>query len=86
MTVKQLKEKLDDLPYECYLIVYGPARDYRTKYRSEHCGVFDSGIVTNKEEAFKMIENLKYPGYYSEMNIIAIYTYDDGELIERIIL
>ncbi len=69
----ELKSRLKELTYPCYIICYGPERTYRTKFRREHGGIFFSEFVDNAEQAFKMIEIQNYEGYYSEMDLRAIY-------------
>ena len=72
MNPQDLKARLLHINYPCYLVVHGPARDYRTRFRGEHGGAFNSGIVNNADEAFAMIEGTRYDGYYSEMDLIAV--------------
>lgn len=76
-----LRERLASLGFPCYLVVHGPARDYRTRFRSEHHGVFASGMVSTPEEAFSLADGTNYPGLLSEMELIAI-SIEDGELKE----
>ena len=73
MTEDQLRGKLENLPYPCYFVVHGPARDYRTRYRGEHHGVFASGVVGKWEEAWGLIQGTRYPGFYSEMDLVCVY-------------
>lgn len=68
-----IKERLNKLNYPCYIVLYGPERDYRTKYRHEHGGYFHSSMVYNIDEAVNMFENIRYSGTYREMEMIAIY-------------
>jgi hypothetical protein len=81
MTPTELKQSLSKLTYPCYLVAYGPERSYRTKYRCEHEGGFNCGIVYSIDEAFQLIENTHYPGHYSEMILNAVFI-EDGELRE----
>lgn len=75
----ELDKSLAALNYPCYLVVYGPERNYRTKYRGEHCGAFAFGMVNSPSEAAKLIDDIYYLGTYREMTFIAI-SIVDGEL------
>ncbi len=83
-TTHDLKACLQKITYPCYIIAHGPARECRTKFRSEHHGVFASGMAHNVQEAINIIEGQKYPGLLCEMDLIAI-SCDNGELKETII-
>lgn len=80
------KDELKQIPYPCVVVIYGPERIYRTKYRSEHGGVFHSGIFESAENVWETLISLKYMGYLSEMTIRAYFlTEPDNEdsLTER---
>lgn len=82
MTTNELLKKLSDLDYPCYLIVYGPQRNYRSNYRGEHHGVFGSDFVNSPKNAIEFIEGVNYPGHYSEMTIRAIVI-NNGKMEEK---
>lgn len=73
MTDSSIQNKLSELNYPCGLVVYGPARDFRTTYRREHHGCFATEIVENKEQAWGLINEVNYPGLYDEMTIRAYH-------------
>ncbi len=84
ITLEELKRRLAELVYPCYFVAHGPARDYRTKFRSEHHGGFGYGMAANADEAYGVIKNVQYPGFYSEMDLIAV-SIEDGELKETVL-
>lgn len=79
-----LQEKLAGLTYPCYLVAHGPAREHRTRYRSEHAGAFRSGMVASVTEAMALVNSTAYLGLDSEMDLIAI-SVQEGELCETVL-
>ena len=71
-----------DLSYPCYIVCYGPERDYRTTYRGEHGGYFSSQMVFSKEDADIFINSAEhtYAGHRNEMTIEAVFINNFGEL------
>lgn len=70
------QELVDSWVYPCYVVAYGPDRDYRTRFRSEHGAAFSNGMADNSTEAIDIIDRGRYLGHYSEMTIIRVYIQD----------
>jgi hypothetical protein len=79
-TIGLLLERAESIKYPCYLVVYGPAREYRTRFRMEHPGVFFKGSVQDAKELTDTVGSLGYAGGLSEMEIVAITVGDDSNL------
>lgn len=75
---KAIKDRLLGITFPCYLIAYGPARDFRTTYRREHGGAFGSRMINTIEQAVDLIDNLNYEGCLSEMSLTYITIEEEG--------
>lgn len=83
MSEAELQQRLAELAYPCYLVVYGPEHD-RTRSERGYGHRFISGMVYTAGEAFELIKGTQYRGSLYEMQIIAIACID-GELTETVI-
>jgi hypothetical protein len=66
---RDIAEKLKSLTYPCTIIIYGPARDYRTTYRREHAGCFGIEFCQSANDAWNLIDNCGYEGYLPDLKI-----------------
>lgn len=67
-TIRERLEKAN-ISYPANLVVYGPERPDRTKYRREHGGCFGTCFVESLDEAVRFIEGLNYEGFVREMSV-----------------
>lgn len=82
MKETELLDKLRKFKYPVYLIINGPERTYRTKFRSEHSGYFSSDIKYSSKDVIDSIKHAydRYEGLYNEMDIILVFVDDNNEL------
>ena len=65
-----IRERLQEIPFPAHLLVFGPERTDRTRYRREHCGCFGVRSVETLDDAAKFVESLNYEGHLSEMTFV----------------
>jgi len=70
------------IKWPAYLIINGPERTFRTKFRKEHSGYFLAEMIYSKEDADSHIEwaRKNYEGLQEELMITLIH----GDNLEEI--
>jgi len=74
-----MKDRLKELQFPCYLVVYAPERTHRTKFRGENPGAFVQGMVYNIDNALELVEQANYRGPDTELKVCGAWIVTDEE-------